>query len=73
MDTGNLRSNWSQEPTRITKDSIVTLYNNTEYAKYVDQGTPRMRAQPMIEPCKMSIASQAELLSKALTKKVYDV
>lgn len=59
--------------TQIKADDKVTIYNNTSYAGYLEHGTPRMRAQPMVEPTFQRIYNQAELLSKALTKKKYDV
>lgn len=57
----------------IKIDDTVTLFNNTEYANYLEIGTPRMRAQPMVEPTRRSLEKQAILLSKALTKKKYNV
>jgi HK97 gp10 family phage protein len=58
---------------RITADDKVTIYNNTAYAGYLEDGTPWMRAQPMIEPTFQRIYNQAEELSKFLTRERYDV
>jgi len=59
--------------TRIKADDKVTLYNNTAYAMYLENGTPRMRAQPMVEPTRQRIEAQAIVLSKYFTNKKYDV
>ena len=58
---------------KIEADDSVVLYNNAEYAIYLEHGTPRMRAQPMIEPTRQKIYIQAVKLSKILTKKKYNV
>jgi len=59
--------------TKIKIDDKVVIYNNTEYAIYLENGTPRMRAQPMIEPTYQRIYNEAVRVSKALTKKKYNV
>ncbi len=64
-----MRSSWIQSPHSIEIGKKVKLTNHTEYASFVDKGTPRMRAQPMIEPCKMAITSLSKRLADALSKK----
>jgi hypothetical protein len=59
--------------TKIEADDKVIIYNNTAYAMYLEEGTPRMRAQPMVEPTYQRLYSQAEKLSKLLTKEKYNV
>ncbi len=59
--------------TQIKIDSHVVIYNNTAYAMYLEKGTPRMRAQPMVEPTRRQVELQAIALSKAFTKKKYNV
>ena len=59
--------------TKIEAGDSVVLYNNTEYAIYLEHGTPKMRAQPMIEPTRQKVYNQAVKLSKILTKKKYNV
>jgi len=66
-----VKAQWSTVDIQL--DSHITLYNNTVYAIYVDQGTPRMRAQPIIEPARRRAEIQAIRLSKLLTKKRYNV
>jgi hypothetical protein len=34
----------------VQAGSIIVLYNNTEYAIHLEHGTPKMRAQPMVQP-----------------------
>jgi len=58
---------------KIEVGSKVVLYNNTEYALFLENGTPRMRAQPMVEPTRQKIEKQAIVLSKYLTNKKYNV
>ncbi len=57
----------------IEHDSIIVLYNNAEYAIYLENGTPKMRAQPMIEPTKMAVSNQLNQASKMLSRKYYHV
>ena len=55
----------------IDGTSLVTLYNNTEYAMFLETGTPHMRAQPMVEPTYQMLLSEARQLSAILSKKRY--
>lgn len=48
----------------INYNSIITFYNNTEYAIYLETGTPYMRAQPMVEPTAMYVNGVLGLLAK---------
>lgn len=57
----------------VAVDEYVSIYNNTIYAEYIDQGTPNMRAQPIIEPTRIRVENKANQLSKQLTAKVYNV
>ncbi len=54
--------------TRIEAGDAVTLYNNTEYAMYLELGTPTMRAQPMVRPTYYRALSTAKRLSYTLSK-----
>ena len=47
----------------------VYLYNNTEYAYFIEHGTPTMRAQPMVEPTYFYLVETANRLTKALKNK----
>jgi hypothetical protein len=47
----------------------IFIYNNTEYAIYLEYGTPLMRAQPMVEPTYVLVLSEANRLAKALSNK----
>jgi len=58
---------------KVDVGSKVVLYNNTAYAMFLETGTLKMRAQPMVEPTRKRITDQAVVLSKHLSKKVYDV
>lgn len=58
---------------KVEAGSIVVLYNNTEYAIYLETGTPKMRAQPMVEPTRIELEALASQLSKELTRKKYNV
>lgn len=53
-------------------NSRITLYNNTLYAAYVEDGTEKMEAQPTVAPAALKMLKQAEALCKALSKKKYD-
>ena len=55
--------------TSVKVGDKVILFNNTEYAMHLETGTPRMRAQPMIEPTYHRVLSQAKRLANALSKK----
>ena len=47
----------------------VRIYNNVEYAEYIENGTQRMRAQPMIQPTYMYLNGIANRLLNAISKK----
>ncbi|GAB3669550.1 HK97-gp10 family putative phage morphogenesis protein [Halopiger thermotolerans] len=50
VDTGNLRASWRAE-TRTPRSTITTEVGNTaDYAEYVEKGTRKMAAQPMLRP-----------------------
>jgi len=57
----------------VKADSIIVLYNNTEYIIYLEQGTPKMRAQPMVRPTAFMVESLAKRLSILLSGKKYNV
>lgn len=48
----------------VKYNSIIDIYNNTSYAKHVEEGTEKMEAQPMVGIVKVSINHQAEYLCK---------
>lgn len=49
VDTGNLRrSNMMDKST--PSDCEVTIYNNADYAAYVEAGTSKMPARPFMQP-----------------------
>jgi HK97 gp10 family phage protein len=50
VDTGVLKSNNMAEIIR----NELTLYNNTPYAKFVEFGTYKMRAQPFMRPAALN-------------------
>jgi len=58
---------------KIRHNSKVTLYNNTAYIKFLEDGTPSMEAQPMVKPTQQKLYKQAEELCKALSAKKYDI
>jgi HK97 gp10 family phage protein len=54
-------------------NSVITLYNNTEYAIYLETGTPKMSAQPMIVPTAIAVNMQLRSAYKILSNKKYHV
>jgi hypothetical protein len=48
-DTGNLRDGWQAEPARSIPGKYVVT-NPVYYSRFVEYGTKRMRARPMIGP-----------------------
>ena len=58
---------------RIHAGSIIVLYNNTDYIIHLETGTPKMRAQPMVEPTQQMLLNVAERLVKKLSKQRYNV
>jgi hypothetical protein len=57
----------------IKAGSIVVLYNNTEYAIHLENGTPHMAAQPMVAPTYIYLEALAMQLCKILSEKGYNV
>ena len=57
----------------IKYDSTFVLYNNTEYAEYLEEGTPKSRAQPMIAPSFLLMTSIINKMKSNLDRKVYNV
>ena len=54
-------------------NSIIIIYNNTKYAIYIEEGTPKMQAQPMVRPTEEMLRRTAEKLATALSKKGYKI
>lgn len=54
---------------RIKAGDKVSIFNNTEYALYLETGTATMRAQPMVQPTYFRILAKARQLTTALSKK----
>ena len=51
VDTGRLRSSIQTAPVRETAQGMsVRIGSNVNYARYVELGTRRMRAQPYLRP-----------------------
>lgn len=85
VDTGYLRENWEisvdsreiegEQPDgyRIELGTMIMIYNNTEYLIYVENGTPKMRAQPMIRPTEQMLMRTAEKLVRALSRQGYNI
>lgn len=69
---GHYRDASYPNPT-ITFDSTINLYNNTEYAIYLEQGTPYMRAQPMVAPAAQYADGAIKILSQNISKKYYNI
>ena len=63
----------TQPRINIDAGDIIVLYNNTEYAIYLETGTPRMSAQPMIEPTYRMLVGVANRLSRQLSKRKLNV
>lgn len=64
----------AQYPSKEIKyDSVIVIYNNTEYAIYLETGTPFMAAQPMVEPVSRSVEAKLDVVVKQLSKEVLDV
>lgn len=53
---------------KIKWNSIATIYNNTAYARDIEEGTEKMPAQPMVKPAEQSLYRQAEMLCDQLSK-----
>jgi len=72
-DKNKIYPDASYVETEMDFNSMVHIYNNTEYAIYLENGTHKMSAQPMIEPTSRSTQVVLDNVSKSLTKKYYDV
>lgn len=48
VDTGNFMNNFDKEVTREGLEVIGTISNNTEYAIYIELGTDKMNARPIM-------------------------
>lgn len=57
----------------IKENSIITIYNNTEYAIHLENGTANMAAQPMIEPTYQMLERTTKLLADKLSREKLDV
>lgn len=57
----------------VKDDSLVTIFNNTEYAAYIENGTHKRKAQPMVAPTLLMIEKQLRDLTRILSKRAYDV
>jgi len=57
---------------KIDYKSYIRIFNNTEYIKYLEYGTPKMAAQPMVKPTELKLYRQAEGIARALSIKNYD-
>ncbi len=53
--------------------SVITLYNNAEYADAVDRGTPKTKAQPMTVPTSQYIERQIKTVADAISRAKSDV
>lgn len=56
----------------VKYNSIIIIYNNTIYAVYVEKGTEKMAAQPMVAPTEIEMRKVAEDLCKALSIEKFD-
>ena len=56
----------------VKYNSITIIYNNTIYAVYVEKGTEKMAAQPMVAPTEIEMRKVAEDLCKALSIEKFD-
>jgi len=58
-----------QQPNvKIKWGDVVGLYNNAEYAEFIENGTPEMRAQPMIQPTFQYLLGLSTRLLDALSR-----
>ena len=56
-------------PVRIMWGDTVYLFNNVEYAKYLETGTPKMRAQPMVAPAYQAVLLNSKMMLSKLNKR----
>lgn len=57
---------------KVKHNSIIIIYNNTLYAVYVEEGTEKMEAQPMVAPTEIEMYKVAEDLCKELSLEKFD-
>lgn len=57
---------------KVKHNSIIIIYNNTEYAVYLEKGTEKMEAQPMVAPTEIEMFKVAEDLCRALSLEKWD-
>lgn len=50
VDTGALRAGWQTRSRRTPNGGEVEVFNPVPYAGFVEYGTRRQRAQPMLRP-----------------------
>ena len=48
VDTGTLQAGWQVQAGRVP--GVRLVYNDVSYARYVEYGTSRMAAEPMLGP-----------------------
>lgn len=57
---------------KVKYNSIIIIYNNTEYAIYMEQGTENMDGTPMVAPTEIEMYKVAEDLCKTLSLEQWD-
>lgn len=69
VDTGRLRNSISHTTAREGDGYSAMIGTNVEYARYVEMGTSRMRAQPYLRPAaKDHTAEYANIIVNELKK-----
>lgn len=58
---------------KITVGDNIHMYNQTEYAEFLEVNTAGRRAQPTLLPTYYKLLNKAEALSRALSAKKYNV
>jgi len=56
VDTGRLRASIAEELGEDSRGLVERIGTNVNYAKHVEFGTSRMRAQPFLRPAIKSVA-----------------
>ncbi|AXR78987.1 HK97-gp10 family putative phage morphogenesis protein [Natrarchaeobaculum sulfurireducens] len=69
VDTGNLRGAWTSEVETEGETIIAEIGNEAAYAAFVEFGTNRMAAQPMIRP---AIEREIRDLERRIREAVYE-
>lgn len=54
---------------RVKAGDKVTIYNNTEYAIYLEEGTPDQPAQPMVAPVTIMLENKAKELFREFSRR----